>query len=196
MFWMLRIPRFATWVRMGAGNAPLGNNCADYGREALRQKPDCKRLRLLGPSTYPCHFGSRRHRALQWGSHHRCLEIRPTSIRVPQRKKERRVPLLRGPKHSTILLATSPLAAIRSAPTIQQAISSLRRTVAAILSHMTCTGTPLCCSSQAVRRDPCKRGRVSSANTAIFLPCSWAAYITPVPLCHNRQSPGRPRYSA
>ncbi len=30
----------------------------------------------------------------------------------------------------------------------------------------------------AVSRAPCNSGRVSSANTRSFLPCSWAEYIT------------------
>jgi hypothetical protein len=41
------------------------------------------------------------------------------------------------------------------------------------------TGIPSCCNSHAVRREPCRKGRVSSANTRISLPAVKALLITP-----------------
>ena len=40
-------------------------------------------------------------------------------------------------------------------------------------------GTPAFCSSQAVSRAPWRSGRVSSTSTLMFLPCRWAAMMTP-----------------
>ena len=48
-----------------------------------------------------------------------------------------------------------------------------------MLSVMTVVLIPSRTSSQAVSRAPCRNGRVSSAKTAIRLPCSTAARITP-----------------
>ena len=49
----------------------------------------------------------------------------------------------------------------------------------AMLSVMTVVPMPSRTSSHAVSRAPCMNGRVSSAKTATFLPCSTAARITP-----------------
>jgi hypothetical protein len=48
-----------------------------------------------------------------------------------------------------------------------------------MLSVMTVVLMPSRMSSHAVRRAPCMNGRVSSAKTATFFPCSTAARITP-----------------
>ena len=48
-----------------------------------------------------------------------------------------------------------------------------------MLSVTTVTGMPSRWSSQAVRRAPCRKGRVSSASTATFFPASTAPRITP-----------------
>ncbi len=50
---------------------------------------------------------------------------------------------------------------------------------AAAESAFRLTGTPSPASSQAVRREPCNQGRVSSANTRSTSPARWAARITP-----------------
>ena len=62
-----------------------------------------------------------------------------------------------------ILLAKSPLAAMRSAPTTTAWILPARIRLAAMLSQMTVVGMPSAISSHAVSRAPCKNGRVSSA---------------------------------
>ena len=64
-----------------------------------------------------------------------------------------------------ILLAVSPLAATRSQPTRQASTQPFFITMEHISSHTSVTSTPASLSSQAVRRAPCSRGRVSSANT-------------------------------
>jgi hypothetical protein len=66
-----------------------------------------------------------------------------------------------------ILLATSPLEAIRSAPTIIACTRPCLMTVAAMPSVVTVTGRPASASSHAVIRAPCRRGRVSSAYTSL-----------------------------
>ena len=76
-----------------------------------------------------------------------------------------------------ILLATSPFAATRSVPTITACIQPFDMTMAAMLSANSVTSMPACWSSKAVRRAPCRTGLVSSANTLMFRPCSWARYI-------------------
>src|SRR5260370_1086569 len=48
-----------------------------------------------------------------------------------------------------------------------------------MLSVINVAGIPSCCSSQTVRREPCRKGRVSSANTSIFFPAETAARMTP-----------------
>ena len=68
------------------------------------------------------------------------------------------------------MLAVSPLAAMRSAPTTTAAISPRERKCPAMLSVMSSTGIPSRASSQAVRRAPWRKGRVSSARTRIALP--------------------------
>src|SRR5262249_45740004 len=78
-----------------------------------------------------------------------------------------------------ILLATSPLAAMRSAPTTIAPILPCRIIAPAMLSEITVVGMLSFINSQAVRREPWRNGRVSSAYTWIFLPCSTAARITP-----------------
>ena len=62
-----------------------------------------------------------------------------------------------------ILFATSPLAATRSQPTKTASIQPFFMTVDAMLSQMRVTSMPAALSSYAVRRAPCRRGRVSSA---------------------------------
>ena len=78
-----------------------------------------------------------------------------------------------------ILLATSPLAATRSVPTMTASISPHFIKCPAMLSVISVTGMFSCTISQAVSLAPCKNGRVSSANTEIFLPASTAERITP-----------------
>ena len=62
-----------------------------------------------------------------------------------------------------ILLAVSPLRAIRSAPTTTQPIRPLASREAAATSGSRVTGMPSCKSSQAVSLEPWSQGRVSSA---------------------------------
>jgi phosphoribosylformylglycinamidine synthase len=62
-----------------------------------------------------------------------------------------------------ILLAPSPLAAIRSHPTTTASISPLAISPAAILSQISVTSTPFLLSSQDVNLAPCSNGLVSSA---------------------------------
>ena len=62
-----------------------------------------------------------------------------------------------------ILLAMSPLAATRSQPTKTASIQPFFMTVDAMLSQMRVTSMPAALSSYAVRRAPCRSGRVSSA---------------------------------
>ena len=78
-----------------------------------------------------------------------------------------------------ILLATSPFAAIRSAPTTTQEISPRAMSQPAMPSVSTVTGMPSRCSSQAVSRAPWKKGRVSSAKTCSSRPASRAARTMP-----------------
>ena len=69
-----------------------------------------------------------------------------------------------------ILLAVSPLAAMRSAPTTTAWMRPLDIRCADMLSHRTVVGMLSFISSHAVRRAPCKNGRVSSARTSILSP--------------------------
>jgi hypothetical protein len=78
-----------------------------------------------------------------------------------------------------ILLATSPLAATRSAPTMTRSMSPRASRLPAATSGNRVTGIPSRCSSQAVRRAPCSTGRVSSAYTRTRLPAATAERITP-----------------
>eukprot|EP01022_Parablepharisma_sp_SALTPOND_P029773 TRINITY_DN7455_c1_g2_i1.p1 TRINITY_DN7455_c1_g2~~TRINITY_DN7455_c1_g2_i1.p1 ORF type:complete len:841 (-),score=220.45 TRINITY_DN7455_c1_g2_i1:648-3170(-) len=78
-----------------------------------------------------------------------------------------------------ILLATSPLAAMRSAPTTHRSTRPLSMMAPTAPSGATTTGMPSSTISQAVSRAPCNRGRVSSAMTLTCLPASWAARTTP-----------------
>ncbi|MCY1176711.1 hypothetical protein D9M73_169930 [compost metagenome] len=78
-----------------------------------------------------------------------------------------------------ILFATSPLAVMRSAPTITQLMPSVFIRCAAAASAFRLTGMPSPASSQAVSRAPCSQGRVSSANTRSTRPATCAARITP-----------------
>ena len=73
----------------------------------------------------------------------------------------------------------SPLAAMRSAPTMTASTQPFLMTLAAMLSVMSAEGTPATRSSQAVRRPPCLTGRVSSTHTCSILPCSCAVKMTP-----------------
>src|SRR6266511_1487805 len=78
-----------------------------------------------------------------------------------------------------ILLATSPLAAMRSAPTRTTSTSPDAMSDPAIASAITVTGTPSRSSSHALRRAPWNSGRVSPAQTCSRLPVSCAARTTP-----------------
>jgi hypothetical protein len=69
-----------------------------------------------------------------------------------------------------ILFATSPLAAMRSAPTITDWISPRAIKKPAMPSVSSVTGTPRRTNSYAVTRAPCRYGRVSSANTRSIVP--------------------------
>src|SRR5258705_8195325 len=69
-----------------------------------------------------------------------------------------------------ILLATSPLPAIRSAPTTTAWIEAPASSEAAAPSATTVTGIPSRCSSHAVSRAPCRSGRVSVAQTETSRP--------------------------
>ena len=77
------------------------------------------------------------------------------------------------------MLAVSPLAAMRSAPTTTQSTLPPFITCPAMLSVITVTGISSFASSHAVRRAPCRKGRVSSAMTATRLPASRAPRMTP-----------------
>src|ERR1700731_1229041 len=68
---------------------------------------------------------------------------------------------------------------MRSAPTTMAPILPWLIMAPAMLSEITVVGIPSFISSHAVRREPCRKGRVSSAYTWIFLPCSTAARMTP-----------------
>ena len=61
-----------------------------------------------------------------------------------------------------ILLTTSPLRAMRSVPTMMRSILPAAIRLAAALSQMRVRSMPAAPSSQAVRRAPWNRGRVSS----------------------------------
>ncbi|MOA23847.1 hypothetical protein D3C78_1444940 [compost metagenome] len=78
-----------------------------------------------------------------------------------------------------ILFATSPLAVMRSAPTITQVMPLVFMMWAAAESALRVTGMPSLASSQAVRREPCSHGRVSSAYTRSTIPSMNAPRITP-----------------
>ena len=71
------------------------------------------------------------------------------------------------PHTSRSCWATSPLAAMRSAPTTTACSLPWRIRLAAMLSQITVVGILSCSSSHAVRRAPCRNGRVSSAYTWI-----------------------------
>ena len=73
------------------------------------------------------------------------------------------------------MLAVSPLAAMRSAPTTTRSTLPCRISDPAMLSVITVVWMPSRTSSQAVRRAPCRNGRVSSAKTATCLPASTRA---------------------
>ena len=77
------------------------------------------------------------------------------------------------------LLATSPLAAMRSAPTTTRSTSSPAINDAASPSATTVHGIPRRSSSQAVSRAPWRTGRVSSTHTVGARPASCAARMTP-----------------
>src|SRR6266705_35680 len=78
-----------------------------------------------------------------------------------------------------ILFATSPFAAMRSAPTITTSTFPRLMRWPAELSVMSVTGILSRISSQAVRRAPCRYGRVSLAITETRLPASRAERTTP-----------------
>src|SRR6266511_1690687 len=81
-----------------------------------------------------------------------------------------------------ILFAVSPLAAIRSAPVTTQSTSRAAISEAAAESAITVCGMPAASSSQAVSREPCSRGRVSSTQTRSSSPRSHAASSAPTAL--------------
>ena len=81
-----------------------------------------------------------------------------------------------------ILFAVSPLAATLSQPTMQHCTQPFFITMEAMLSHMRVTSTPALYSSKLVSRAPCRRGLVSSANTLISMPRSFARNSGPCPV--------------
>ena len=76
-------------------------------------------------------------------------------------------------------MATSPLAAIRSAPTTTRSISFLFIKKPHMLSVINFTGILSSFNSHVVKRAPCRNGRVSFAKTRIFFPAFTAARTTP-----------------
>src|SRR5207245_72328 len=88
-----------------------------------------------------------------------------------------------------ILLATSPLAAVRSVPTITQLTRPRCIRWPAMLSVISVTGIRSFLSSQAVSRAPCRKGRVSHEITWMRLPASTAAPT----LASAAQGPGAQR---
>ena len=78
-----------------------------------------------------------------------------------------------------ILFATSPFAAIRSAPVTTRSTSPRAMNDAAAASAITVCAMPSCSSSQAVSRLPWRSGRVSSTQTCSTRPASAAARIAP-----------------
>ncbi len=77
------------------------------------------------------------------------------------------------------MFATSPFAAIRSAPTTTAFTSPRAIMWPAMLSAINVVGMESCISSQAVSRAPWRYGRVSSAKTLRSLPRRAAERITP-----------------
>ena len=77
------------------------------------------------------------------------------------------------------MLAVSPLAQMRSAPTITHCTAPVFIRCAAAESAISVAGMPSCISSQAVRRAPCCQGRVSPAKTLSIRPWATPARITP-----------------
>ena len=77
------------------------------------------------------------------------------------------------------LLAVSPLAATRSAPTRTTSTSPRAIRGPAATSAISVCGTPAWASSQAVSRAPWRYGRVSSTQTWTWRPAWWAAWTTP-----------------
>jgi len=84
-----------------------------------------------------------------------------------------------------ILFATSPLAAIRSAPTITASISPRAINEPAIESVTSVTGIPSLASSHAVSLAPCKSGRVSQASTRRSRPRCHALRTMPSAVPHS-----------
>ena len=78
-----------------------------------------------------------------------------------------------------ILLAVSPFAAMRSAPTTTWDTAPEAIIVAAMLSVMSVCGMPSRASSQAVRRAPWSSGRVSGTTTRSVGSAAWPARTTP-----------------
>ena len=78
-----------------------------------------------------------------------------------------------------ILLATSPLAAILSAPTTTWETAPAAIIAPAIESVIRVWAMPSRASSQAVSREPCSRGRVSGTITRTEGSAACAARITP-----------------
>ncbi len=68
---------------------------------------------------------------------------------------------------------------MRSAPTTTRLTPPRRMSCATIESVMSVTSKPSFASSHAVRRAPCRTGRVSQATTRTRLPASRAARTTP-----------------
>ena len=84
-----------------------------------------------------------------------------------------------------ILLAVSPLAAIRSAPTTTTSARPRAITVGPAESTTIWWSIPSSVSSNAVKRDPCRSGRVSSAVTDRNLPRSWRTRTMPSAVPHS-----------
>ena len=90
------------------------------------------------------------------------------------------------------MFATSPLAAMRSAPTTTWLTSPPASSDAALESVTRRWGIPARASSQAVSREPCSRGLVSHTHTSTSRPLSHAERNTPaaVPYAPVASGPG------
>ena len=77
------------------------------------------------------------------------------------------------------MLATSPFAQMRSAPTITHCTCPVFIRCDAAASAIRVASMPSCCSSHTVSRAPCSQGRVSPAKTRSIRSCATPARITP-----------------
>ena len=86
------------------------------------------------------------------------------------------------------MLATSPLAAMRSAPTMTASASPRAINDGPAPSTTMWWSIPICTSSNAVSREPCSSGRVSSAVTDVKCPRSCNARTMPRAVPHSTQA--------